>query len=79
MSEPPTTDQLSEISALAVRQAADLHAHLEELACLVALTGMELPPATRREVHTELHAAVGALYAVQLSVFEPRRGTPADP
>lgn len=79
MSEPPTTDQLSQTSAVAIRQAADLYAHLQELACLAALTGIELPPATRREVHTELHAAVAALHAVQLSVSEPRRGTPADP
>lgn len=74
MNEPPTTDQLCETARLVSWQAADISGHVEELVGLVALTGVELSSASRRELATDLHDAVVALHTVQLAVCESQRG-----
>jgi hypothetical protein len=78
MFDPPTTHELCEAADLAARQAADILHQLSELRALVDLTGFELPAATRREIETDLHQSTLALYALQLSIREPRRAAPAD-
>lgn len=78
MTEPPTTAKLAELATTACYHAQRLRSHTDQLAALVAVTGVELSAAARCELATDLHDAVLALHTARLDVYEPDRGTSAD-
>lgn len=76
MNEPPSTRELLGYAAFLVHQAKKARDRLEGIQECVDVTGDELPPATRREIFTELSAAAWRLHLLLLAVAEPRRASP---